>query len=110
MGNLWALENYVNVTKGWRHGDSGWQETFADNPGDLYRALVREHGRCVSKMYRDRDGKPPIVCGWVFQKRRQYDDCSETYLAETWVEVSTTPPHKHCEWQNVTSPFEGNPA
>ena len=110
MTNLWARESYTNVTKGYRYGEGWWHETFTDNTGELYRALVREHGRCVSKMYRDRDGGgPPLVCGWVFQKRDRYDDArsnakSETYIRETWVEVSATEPRR--EWHNINSPFE----
>lgn len=112
MGNLWARESFVNVTKGYRFGDGDWFETFADSTGALYRSCNGEYGRCVSKMYRDRDGKLPIVCGWVFQKRMRYEDArgnrpEDHYIREVWVEVSTTEPRKYVEWRDVNSPFEG---
>lgn len=93
MSNLHISETWVNATKGHGVGQSGIYETFTDDLGELYRRLRGEYGRCISRIYIDcrvypghelSDTKP---IGWVFQKRRQYEDCDETYLAETWVEV-----------------------
>jgi len=32
---------------------------------------------------------PPVSkpVGWIFEKRKKYDDSDETYLHETWVEI-----------------------
>jgi len=60
-------------------------EPFTDDVGTLFRALQREHGRCVSKVYHDGADGQPIPIGWVFQKRQQYSDCADTYLQEVWV-------------------------
>ncbi len=85
-------EKYVNATKGHHIGESGLYEPFTDDIGDLFKALVREHGRCVSKVYVDRDGKA-IPVGWVFHKRRAYDDSPrETFLCETWVTLHAEAP------------------
>jgi len=79
-------EDWVNETEGYRSGDSGWYEPFTDDPGRLFRSLQREWGRCTGKLYRDL-GDQILKCGWVFEKRREYDGCSETFLQSTWVEV-----------------------
>ncbi len=88
MTNLYVEENWINASEGHRNGDSEIYETFTDNRGELYRAMRREYGRCVSKVYIN-DGQP---VGWVFQKRQQYDDSPETFLLETWVTVYSEPP------------------
>ena len=87
MPELEIRESYVNQTKGYNFGSSVWYEPFTDNIGDLFRALQREFGRCVSKVYIDAPvafypatAKP---VGWVFEKKCQYTDCMETYIQET---------------------------
>lgn len=91
-----ANETFVNATKGYQWGDSGWQETYCETRGELFRAAQSEHGRCISTMYRDGADGEAIPVGWVFAKRKQYEDCEETYLAETWVEVrENVRPHCH---------------
>lgn len=80
-------ESYVNATQGYRYGDTEPEDYGYDNLGELYRALRRENGRCVGKVYTDKDG----AIGWVFVKRVPYDDSDETYLREVWVTVHTAP-------------------
>ncbi len=93
MTNLMVSEVYINQTKGHGFGDSGWYEAYTDDRGELYRAMQKEFGRCVSKMYRDQKNAPPIAVGWVFQSRQQYDDWGRFqggdryYIREVWVEV-----------------------
>ena len=79
-------ELYVNLTRNLRTGETDWYEPYTNDRGELYRHLVREYGRCTSKIYRE-GPNGPVTCGWVFLKRQKYDDCAETFLAETWVEV-----------------------
>lgn len=89
--SLYAQESFVNATDGYRCGDSDVYETFADTPGDLFRAMRREYGRCTGRVYIDtEDGVRSI--GWVFVKREQYQDADESYLKETWVTVHDAPP------------------
>jgi hypothetical protein len=64
----------------------------ADERGALYRALVKEYGRCISKVYVDREGAPPLAIGWVFRGRQRYTDTGEPYLRETWVTRHKGPP------------------
>jgi len=97
--NLQITEDYVDATRGCRLGESGWYEPYTDNRGELYRALVKEHGRCTGKVYVDKrtpapdDGttgayvETPEPVGWVFVKRQQYEDTRKPYLAETWVTI-----------------------
>lgn len=89
----------INRTENYRCGESGKYEPFTDDLGALFRSLQREHGRCVSRIYID-GGKAEDVkaVGWVFVRRRQYEDSAETYLAETWVtlyEREDTITHEH---------------
>lgn len=81
--NIVIRESFVNADTGYQYGETGFYETFTDDTGVLFRELQKEHGRCVSKMYKG-NGVP---CGWVFQKRQKYEDSPETYTQETWVEV-----------------------
>ena len=54
--------------------------------GEIFKASQREHGRCVSKVYIDRQDAIWAV-GWVFVKREQYEDSKETFLHETWISL-----------------------
>ncbi len=86
MTNLFVQESWINVTKGHRLGDSDVYETDCESRGELYRVMQRECGRCAGKVYiDDSNGKNPKIIGWVFQKRKAYDDCNETFIHETWV-------------------------
>lgn len=90
-GNLFASEVYLNATEGRGIGESGVYETFADTPGELYRAYVKEYGRCVGKVYVDLPNAPATPVGWVFQGRDKYEDTGETYLREVWVTLHDAP-------------------
>lgn len=92
-----ALElSYINRTEGYRIHDEiqPIKETYFDEdvtPGEIYRASLKEYGRCSSKVYvthvdPDNPGhEVAMPVGWVFEKREKYDDVNETYLRETWV-------------------------
>lgn len=96
---LYVSESYVNATKGYEFGESGPQEAYTDDPGELFRALRREYGRCIGKVYvDDRSGDPALVraVGWVFVKRMRYEDArpgdpDPTYLREVWVTLHDAP-------------------
>jgi hypothetical protein len=84
---LMIKETYVNVTRGYRFGTSGWYETDYAGRGELFRELQREYGRCTSKIYIDLPSGSPLAVGWVFEKKDRYDDTKELYTREVWVEV-----------------------
>jgi hypothetical protein len=88
--NLWVSETYINADKGYRYGEAEPYETFTDNPGELYRSLRKEYGRCTGNIFVDKEAGPQKV-GWVFVKRVCYDDCKDTYLREVWVTVLDKP-------------------
>lgn len=93
MANLIISETFVNKTENYIFGESEPYETFMSNKGELFRYLMREYGRCTSKMYLETSsGDKPI--GWVFEKRARYEDSKETYLQETWVTLHTQMPEK----------------
>lgn len=85
-------ETYVNETKGYQWGDSGWYEPYTENIGRLFLNMQREFGRCIGRMYRDYENGKTVAVGWVFQKRMRYEDArynrpEDYYLREVWVEV-----------------------
>lgn len=90
MSNLYVQESGVNVSEGHRMGDSGVYEAFTDHPGTLYRECVREHGRCIGRVYIDTDDGSKAI-GWVFLKRDRYEDTGEPFLRETWVTLHDAP-------------------
>ncbi len=71
--------------------ESNDDETALVNIHKMFKYFQKEYGRCVGKMFIDKadKNKGSDHVGWVFQKRRMYDDCKETYLSETWVSLST---------------------
>ncbi len=90
MSNILISETWINRTEGHGIGESGVYETYTDSLGKLYRSLRKEYGRCISKVYIDRDGKAQAI-GWVFLKADRYEDTRERFLRETWVNVHTAP-------------------
>lgn len=72
-------------------------ETCCEDKGELFKSLVKAHGRCVSKIYLDTEGKPKEI-GWVFLKKEKYEDSPKTYLQETWVTLYSKPPTKTTEY------------
>jgi hypothetical protein len=109
MPNLYVKESYVNATKGYTYGDPGPQEAYTDDPGELFRTLRNEYGRCIGKVYVDAHPSNPAparAVGWVFVKRMRYEDArpgdpDPTYLREVWVTLHDAPdtvtrtPHYH---------------
>lgn len=93
--NLWIEETHNNVTKGYYLGDIPAYETFTSDRGRLYHSLVKEYGRCIGAMhYEDKGGRTVPNVGWVFQKRKQYEDTgrgtgrkAEYYIHEVWVTI-----------------------
>lgn len=86
MANLFVCEDFVDLTKDIRFSSTGVYETSygLDELGDLYRACVREYGRCASSVRVDPTGRR---VGWVFVKLDRYQDTGEPYLREVWVTV-----------------------
>lgn len=55
-------------------GEGEWYECWQDDTATLFRSCLKEYGRCLSRMYRDRPGAAPVVVGWVFGRRERYED------------------------------------
>jgi hypothetical protein len=105
MASLYVEEEGIELRRGeGRDGDdlrlglgsSGVYESGFETPGALFRAMRREHGRCTGHVHVDRDGRT-LTIGWVFLKRRRYEDSPDTYLAETWVTVHEREPTRTIE-------------
>lgn len=62
-----------------------WDNGFCENPTEVYRAALKEYGRCVSKMYFENKTGESKHIGWVFEKKCYYEDTQEPYLQETWI-------------------------
>ena len=80
-------ETWIDATEKCNCGDSDFYEPFTDNIKTLFKAFQKEYGKCVSGMY---IGNKQI--GWVFEKKRKYEDCNKKYLAQTWVEIHEKKP------------------
>jgi|OM-RGC.v1.030367343 hypothetical protein len=84
----------LNDERGYGLGESGVYETQFDNVGDLFKALQKEYGKCISRVYRD--DRQPI--GWAFEKKDRYDDTYEEFRRETWVTCHTAEPTRTIEY------------
>ena len=91
-------EQYINKTLFESCGESEVYETFTDSVGELFKHLQQEFGRCVSSMYIDKKDGTTKKIGWVFEKKNKYNDCDETYVQETWIELHKTKPKKTIEY------------
>lgn len=91
---MFVKETFVNDTRGYQFGDSGWVEVGDDlTRADIYRRSLAEYGRCTSKVYSERKGGPDIPVGWVFEKRMRYEDArgngpDSYYVQHVWVTVA----------------------
>lgn len=85
---LQVNESYINQTKGYCFGESGWINSWTDNIGELFKSCQKEYGRCTSKIYVDLPDGTADPIGWVFEKTMVYEDArntDETYVREVWV-------------------------
>lgn len=87
----------VNDEKSYRVGKSDLYESFTDNIKRLFLVMMREYGRCISKVYVDTPEGAKAI-GWVFEKRVKYADCNETYIQHTWVTLHKEHPIKTIEY------------
>lgn len=78
-------ETSVNTTENCIFSESDWYEPYTNNLGKLFKTMLKEYGRCVSKVYVNTPDGGADQIGWVFEKRAKYEDTKETYLQETWV-------------------------
>lgn len=90
-----SVDNNCQISSGW------YDWPYCDDIGEVFREAQAEHGRCISKVYRDvplaqdiepytETGSPmfasyPEHIGWCFQKRKRYSDCNDSYLHEAWI-------------------------
>ena len=86
-------EAFINASEGYMFGEhtdpiEGTVFEDMDTPGELYRWLQREYGRCTGKVYIDSATGPKHV-GWTFVNRDKYEDTGEKYLREVWVTFLT---------------------
>lgn len=86
---MFVKETHLNSTKGYcLGGDEDFYEPYTEDTGKLFKSYQKEFGRCISKVYVDVEGEPKAI-GWVFSKKREYDNSEETYEHEVWVELAT---------------------
>lgn len=93
MSKLLVSETFINATRGYQFGNSEPYEPYTDNVGCLFKDMQKEYGRCVSKVYIDREDGVTAV-GWVFQKTMEYEDArrdqrkeERQYIREVWVNL-----------------------
>lgn len=106
MSNLFIEVVQENGTRNYRISDPVLSETKYTDKSTLYKALVKEYGRCISKMYVDVSGRPTQI-GWCFARRELYSDYrlnkqikslskeerdEKTFICVTWVSIHTRKP------------------
>jgi hypothetical protein len=98
---LYVEENHICVDgeKRFGGGDIPPYLTNLTTPGDLYRACVKQHGKCLGKMYVGED-KPQQV-GWIFFRKATNKD---EYDQEVWITVFQKLPVKHVSWTDGEYP------
>lgn len=107
---LWCVETSVHIEQAGQENEKGailgigepYQTAYA-KVGDLYRACLKQHGRCLGYMMVDVDNISHRV-GWTFRRRPTVEEMyGHSYgrekqrvpphtLLETWVEVFRSPP------------------
>jgi hypothetical protein len=85
---LTIKETWVNRTQNHIVGDSGKYETRFEETNELFAFCQKEYGKCVSNMYVDHCLYGTLKIGWVFEKKMKYENCNDTYIQQTWVEVT----------------------
>ena len=91
--NLHIQEDYVEVLENGTclgYGSSDVYETFTNNIGKLFTSLQKDHGRCKGKVYIDTSEVSRQV-GWVFEKKKKYTDCNESFIRQVWVTLHEQP-------------------
>ena len=114
MSNLFIEVIQVNESVNYRIGDPQFEETKYSNKNELYRALLKEYGRCIGKQcIDDEPSQLPRQVGWIFEKREFYSDCrtrksmkslnsiereSRTFVCQTWISVHKALPTKTIQY------------
>ena len=65
-------------------------KTYQEEPNtillkDVYRYGLKTHGRCVSKIYEDRDESTHI--GYVFERKVKHIGSKNPFIKEVWVSI-----------------------
>lgn len=83
------VEDHINKTENYSYGENETplEDTTIKNLKDLYHYGLKEFGKCISKAYIDKKDGASQHIGYVFQKKRQYEDTKEFYLAESWLSI-----------------------
>jgi hypothetical protein len=103
MNELYVSEDYICIDGEKRFSGGGIDAPYLTRyttTGELYRACVRQHGRCVSKEYIDIAGKA-VQVGWVFYRKAVSKD---RYDMEVWITVFKTPPTKRTVYEGAEYP------
>jgi len=82
---LTITKTRVNKDQGTRTPNTDPINTQSGSLGELFSDLQQKHGRCTGKVRVDTKAEEGVPIGWVFQRRRAYQDSSDTFLEETWV-------------------------
>ena len=80
------VEEHINATENYSYGrdELPIEDSRVKNLKDLYKFGLKEFGRCINKVYIDRNNKT-LHIGYIFQKKRKYTDVDEYYINETWL-------------------------
>jgi hypothetical protein len=97
MNELYVSEEYICIDGEKRFSGGGGDDPYLTRyttTGDLYRACVKQYGKCLGKMYVGED-KPQQV-GWIFFRKATNKD---EYDQEVWITVFKKLPIKRVSWE-----------
>ena len=82
------IETTINKDKNYIYGEekTPLNETVIADLKSLYKFGLKNHGRCVTKIFVDRTKKAFHV-GYVFEKKCWYEDTREPFITETWLSI-----------------------
>lgn len=74
MANLYIEVFQVNSSNNYALDNPQFHESKYSDLGKLYRALVKEYGKCTGKLFNVGDNNKTQQIGWAFEKREYFDD------------------------------------
>jgi hypothetical protein len=77
-------------------GNTEPYEPYTFNIKRLFKSMMKEYGRCVSKVYIG-ETKPKAI-GWVFQKNAEPDRNGNKRKLETWVTLHERKPETKTQY------------
>ena len=76
---MYVSEAHINLTEGYQLGDEGPYDAGDLTIGELFHNCRAEYGRCTGRVYIDSSSGKAHPIGWVFLKKRLYENAKGHY-------------------------------